>query len=159
MYHFLMDVLGVHGEWHWLVEFRKYLEGQYGYNNAVRIEDYLQIVITIIFTSMFNFFLSAYFLKWNTDYSLRASNQLKSFMYMWVEEKDRKELVFRNPQGLLDKLETIFAVWYIRFRRKDPFIERKAKVSTFVFLFLGFVMLVCMILSLYLGYFVARPHS
>lgn len=126
------------------VGFLRSLIKHVGYEWAVRIEDFLIILNTVILTTIVFMFYIAFLIKAKNKYSIRFSDEMDGFVYLWAERGDIKEVVIKRPQNFIDKIEVIIAFFWIRFFDHIPLRERKAKRISLFIIFLFILMLFTM---------------
>lgn len=119
----------------------------YGWDWSFRIEMFLVIVITMIFTMMICILLFAWLFKRRFhDTTLRFSDKLDGFTYVLIETDKKNELVIRKPgkKNFFEGLELTLALWYSFLFRKKPIQESTLRMVTIFFIIFILVMIVLM---------------
>lgn len=126
------------------VDFLRVLIKYVGYEWAVRIEDMLIILNSIILTTVVFILFIAFLIRGKNKYSIRFSDEMKGFVYLWAERGDIKEVIVKKPENFIDKVGVIIAFFWIRFFDHIPLRERRAKRIALFIIFLFVAMLITM---------------
>lgn len=130
----------------------------YGYITAVRILDYIMIITTILFSLILAFMMFAFLLRNNPVFTIRFSDKLEGFIYMWAERKGIKEVVIKRPKNYQDRIEVLIALLWIRFLDHVPLREQRAKRLSATIIVIFLLMLLLMFVFLLFAHNVVTPE-
>lgn len=126
----------------------QYLIDQFGWTWAVRIEDLLIMFFSILFGFLISIFVFASFFRNRIEYSIRFSQTLNEFMYMWAERGKIKEIIIKQPKTYRDKLEVVIVAFWIRFFDHIPLRERRVREISAIIIGLMSVMIIIFVVAL-----------
>lgn len=125
--------------------FNKFLDEYVGYINAVRIEDYTQIFVSLLAGMCIGIIILAW-CGYNTATSIRFNNT----EFMRIEDKDGEQItLFRSSRTFLQELSRLVTTIWIKFGiNKKSLGLHQAKKARRIFITLSSIIIFSFILAL-----------